>query len=64
MRIEGIDYEINFERFKVGYSFFVPCIDQASAKKHIKKALTRFGYELVLREVIEGGIKGIRVWRV
>ena len=64
MRIEGINYEIDWAKFKVGYSFFIPCLDTRSSVKRIRAALKRFRYDFVLRVVIEDGVRGVRVWRV
>jgi hypothetical protein len=40
MQVEKVSYEINWKKFKRGYSFFIPCLDPKSARDEIK-AVTR-----------------------
>lgn len=63
MQIEGISYSINWRKFYRGHSFFVPCIDHKAAKNAIKAAAERLNIDLVMKVVIEEGVKGLRVWR-
>jgi hypothetical protein len=64
MRIESLTYNINWKRFRVGYSFFIPCIDCDKAKKTIHTVARKQKANIVMRVVIEEGIRGIRIWRV
>lgn len=64
MRIESLTYNINWRKFRVGYSFFIPCIDCNQAKKTIQKFAKKHKFDIVMRIVIEEGVRGIRVWRV
>jgi hypothetical protein len=64
MRVEGITYQLNWEEFTVGSSFFVPCLDDVAARDHIERKLRRLGYATIIKLVIEDGIRGLRVWRV
>ena len=43
MRIDGVDYNIDFTEFRVGSSFFVPCIHPKIAKEDVKKRARRLG---------------------
>lgn len=63
MRINGIDYNIDWRKFRVGWSFFVPCLQLDRSKYTILRATKRFGYKVLIKPVIEDGIKGLRVWR-
>jgi hypothetical protein len=64
MRIDGIDYNIDFTKFRVGSSFFVPCIHPKIAKDDVKKRAKRLGFEVKSKSVIENGFRGLRVWRI
>jgi hypothetical protein len=64
MKIESVHYEINWAKFRKGYSFFVPCIDVPAAKVEIGRVSRRLKMQLAMKVVIEDGIKGLRVWRL
>lgn len=64
MRVEGVSYRINWEKFRTGYSFFVPCIDHVAARGSLAAVSRRLQMRTVTKVTIEGGIKGLRVWRV
>lgn len=64
MQIETVSYTISWRKFRRGYSFFVPCIDHNEAKRTIFAATKRVGIDVVMKVVVEDGIKGLRVWRV
>jgi hypothetical protein len=64
MIIENLTYSLNWEKFRVGQSFFVPCIDHVAAKEMLKKVTRRLRTKVETKVVVEDGIKGLRVWRV
>tara|TARA_R110000824_G_scaffold18575_1_gene73357 strand:+ start:478 stop:672 length:195 start_codon:yes stop_codon:yes gene_type:complete len=64
MRVENIDYNIVWKAFTPGTSFFIPCLTPKSAKKEIRPTLKRLEIEVVMKVVIEEGVRGLRVWRV
>lgn len=64
MLIHGIDFRINWAKFRVGASFFIPCLDTEEALTQIKRTTRRLHYRIKSRVVIEEGIYGLRVWRV
>jgi hypothetical protein len=64
MKVETVSYQINWAKFRKGYSFFVPCIDVEQARKDINRTTRRLGIEVITKQVIEDGIKGLRVWRM
>jgi hypothetical protein len=63
MKIETVTYRIDWRKFRVGHSFFVPCIDHGEARKTIAKITRRLKIPIVTKVTIEDGIKGLRVWR-
>jgi len=64
MKIETVHYEINWAKFRRGYSFFVPCIDIDKAKTELNRVGRRLKMKLLTKVVVEDGIKGLRVWRL
>jgi len=64
MKIETLTYEINWAKFRKGYSFFIPCIDHRTARKVLKTVTKRLKMDIVTKVIIVDGIKGLRVWRV
>lgn len=64
MRIEGIDYNVEWRKFRAGWSFFVPCLRVQESKKTVVAVTKRLGYKVRVKPVIEEGIKGLRIWRV
>jgi hypothetical protein len=64
MKIETVTYQINWAKFRRGYSFFVPCIDEKAARETIAAISRRLKMTVVTKIVIVDGVKGLRVWRV
>lgn len=64
MKIESILYQINWAKFRPGYSFFVPCIDHRAARAALLVTCRRLKIKTISKVVIQEGIKGLRVWRV
>ena len=63
MRINDLDYQINWRKFKRGTSFFVPCLKLQESKTTVLVVTKRLGFKVAIKAVIEDGIKGLRVWR-
>lgn len=64
MLVEKISYNVNWKAFKRGCSFFIPCLNCPTAKKEIQETLMRLRYKTVSKVSIEGGVRGLRIWRV
>lgn len=64
MIVDGITYRINWEEFTVGSSFFVPCVSVSSTKERIEAKMKRLNFNVIVKIVIEDGIRGLRVWRI
>lgn len=64
MKIEGVEYVIDWENFTIGSSFFIPCIHDKEARERIETKMNRLRYPIVIKLVVEDGIRGLRVWRV
>ena len=64
MQVAGIQYNIDWRKFKRGYSVFFPCLNDSSAKKEVRVVMKRLRIDVFIKTTIEEGVKGIRVWRV
>ena len=64
MQIDKLNYNIDWRKFKVGYSFFIPCINCTEARRTVTEVTRKFKMNIVSKIVIEEGIRGLRVWRV
>lgn len=64
MKIETVSFQINWKKFRPGYSFFVPCIDHEAARATLAVVTKRLKIKTVSKVVIEDGVSGLRVWRV
>jgi hypothetical protein len=64
MQVEKVDYQINWKKFKKGWSFFIPCLKPSDAKKILLAETKRLKYKVITKVTREGGVQGIRVWRV
>ena len=64
MRIDGVDYQVDWEDFTVGSSFFIPCVGVTEAKERLERKMARLRYNVIIKIVIEDGIRGLRVWRI
>jgi len=64
MKIETVSYQIEWRKFRKGYSFFVPCIDERAAREELNRVAKRLKMDIVTKIILLDGIKGLRVWRV
>lgn len=64
MKIETVSYQLDWSKFRKGYSFFVPCIDARAAREELHHVTKRLNVDIVTKIVIEDGVKGLRIWRV
>jgi hypothetical protein len=64
MRIEGLTYRLDWQEFTVGSSFFVPCLNADKARNRIQSKMDRLGYAVIIKLVMEDGVRGLRVWRI
>jgi hypothetical protein len=67
MIIEGVTYEIEWQKFRRGTSIFIPCLDCAEAKKAVQAVFARLRIrrkDVLIKVVIVEGIRGLRIWRL
>lgn len=63
MKTHGIPIQLDWDRFKIGASFFVPGIDREELEKSIRAEMQRLQVNVITRRVVENNILGVRVWR-
>lgn len=61
---DGVRIVIDWEKFVVGTSVFVPCLDVRQAMADIADASGIPKANLAKRVCIEQGLYGVRVWRI
>ena len=55
---------IQWDKFKVGTSFFIPCIDRKVTQRFVETEAKRIGVQVICKQVVEKNRYGLRVWRV
>ncbi len=61
---DGVRIIVDWDKFTVGTSFFVPCVDVLEAKKQVKKVVEARSWKVDSRLRIEDECFGVRFWRV
>jgi hypothetical protein len=65
LQVLGLPIQIEWEKLLIGASFFVPVplgISQ-QLRKQLTAAAAKYGYDLLIEEVVEKNLTGLRVWR-
>jgi len=64
MLIHGLNFRINWSKFIVGASFFIPCLDTEATLAEVTKVTRRLGYKIKSQASVNKGIYGLRIWRI
>jgi hypothetical protein len=65
LHLHGADFYIQWERFDIGCSFFLPTTaTPVQAREALKKAMRYFKLQVEIRSRCEYGRYGVRIWRV
>jgi hypothetical protein len=64
MKIAGLPLLVEWDKFKPGASFFVPCIDRRLTQRFIRAEASRLKINVITKQVVEKGKFGLRVWRI
>lgn len=64
LTIGGIDFYVDWSKWTIGASVFIPAYNIEKAKKDITVALSKKVFDWIMREEFENGVQGIRIWRV
>ena len=63
MIVERVSYNVNWAEFKVGASFFIPCLNIPLATKQVQDIAAQHGMRpFTIQTSIHEGMLGIRVW--
>lgn len=63
LKFKGADYKLPRD-LKINSSFFMPALKPKETYEVVVEYYKPFHYKLTWSERIEGGVLGIRVWRV
>lgn len=61
--LSSLSIHIEWEKFKPGTSFFIPCLNRKEVEDYVRKEAARLRFQVVCKAVIERGKYGLRVWR-
>ncbi len=64
METHGIPVTIDWGKFQIGTSIFVPGVDQGKLQREFRREMQRLKLKVVIKPVVENDILGVRVWRV
>ena len=64
MQTHGVPIEVEWDKFQVGTSVFIPGVDQEELKRQLRWEMAHRGLKVVLRSTVKDNMLGVRVWRV
>ena len=64
LRPDGVTILVDWDKFVVGSSLFVPCVDTTNCREQVLEITRRKGFRVEWRHRIENGRWGVRFWRV
>jgi len=64
LNVMNLTILLPWKKLEVGQSFFIPCLDRRTHAKTLQKEADRLGVAVVIKQVVEEGKYGLRVWRV
>ena len=63
LQTHGIPIKIDWGKFKVGTSFFIPGVDQDYLIRQVRREMQRLKIVVQVQAVVENNMLGVRVWR-
>ena len=61
---EGVLVVIEWHKFVVGSSFYIPCLDRRALAEKIKTTAKERNMRVKYRFTLENGTQGVRFWRI
>ena len=49
MKIDGVVYELDWREFRIGSSFFIPCVGTVAGKQLIENKMRRLGFTVIVK---------------
>lgn len=63
LRIINLPVMIVWREFEVGTSIFIPCLDRGAVESYVVAECQQLGMQVTSKQVIHGGVYGVRIWR-
>lgn len=63
LRILNQPIEVEWGKFSVGTSIFIPCLNRDEVEQDILQECERHGFVVTTKKIITRGMYGVRVWR-
>lgn len=60
---DGLAMEVEWDRFSIGSSVFIPCVNTIKASRQVKYITAKMGMKVQVTTRSENNKWGIRVWR-
>lgn len=64
LKVMNLTILLPWKKLEPGQSFFIPCLDRKVHAKTLQKEADRLGISVVIKQVVENGKYGLRVWRL
>jgi len=64
LKVMNLTILLPWKKLEPGQSFFIPCLDRKVHAKTLQKEADRLGILVVIKQVVENGKYGLRVWRL
>lgn len=64
VEVDGLQYSVDWRAMRLGWSVFIPCLDVEAGRKALHTDARAHNRKIAVQIVIEGGVQGIRAWRV
>ena len=61
---DGVVIDVNWDKFEIGSSVFIPAINLFELEKQVKKIAIKKDFQIKSAERIEKGKLGMRFWRI
>ena len=61
---DGVVIHVNWDKFEVGSSVFIPAINLAELEKQVKNVANKMNFDIKSAERIENSKLGMRFWRI
>ena len=61
---EGVPVVVEWHKFVVGSSFYIPCLDRLALADKIVTAAAERNLRVKYRLTLEKGTQGVRFWRI
>lgn len=62
--VEGIRFKVDWSKFTVGATFWVPCLNPEHVMRQIQRICDKNDFKIKMVESVEHGVLGVRVWRL